>query len=88
MEAVETVIPVDPPPENKLEGKFWVNAAKTKQVLRKYDVDVAIFDGKNMVEVPMEILEKSNHLWEDFVIVRFLEIAPHIVKVHMIVNKI
>lgn len=38
--------------------------------------------------VPSEIVEKLNPLWEDFVIVRFLETAPHVAKVHVILNKI
>lgn len=40
------------------------------------------------MEVPSEVIEKANPLWDDFVIARFLETAPHIAKVHMIVNKI
>lgn len=69
-------------------NKTWVKVAQKKQVLRKYDFDIAIENGKQSVEVPAEIVEKANPLWEDFVIARFLEAAPHIAKVHMIVNKI
>lgn len=56
--------------------------------MKKYEFDVSISDGKHSVEVPSEIIEKANSLWEDFVIARFLETAPHITKVHMILNKI
>lgn len=56
--------------------------------MKKYEVDVAISEGKRSVEVPTEIIEKSNPLWEDFVMARFLETAPHIAKVHMILSKI
>lgn len=47
-----------------------------------------IEDGKRSVEVPSEIIEKAIPLWDDFVIARFLEEAPHVANVHMIVNKI
>lgn len=83
-----SVIPEDPPPVNQLDEKSWVKVVKKKQGLTKYDVDLKFSDGKHTVEVPMEVVEKSNHLWDDFVIARFLETAPHIAKVHMIVNKI
>ena len=38
--------------------------------------------------IPEEILVDSTPLWEDFIVGKFLEIAPHISKVHMVVNKI
>lgn len=38
--------------------------------------------------VPADITEKANPLWEDFVVASFLDSAPHIAKVHMIINKI
>ncbi|XP_033147237.1 uncharacterized protein LOC117133996 [Brassica rapa] len=85
---VTSEIPGDPPPENRLKEKSWAAVAKEKQIMTKYEVDQTILDGKRTVEVPVDIVEKSNHLWEDFVIARFLETAPHIAKVHMIVNKI
>lgn len=62
--------------------------AQKKLVMKKYDVDISTTDGKHSVEVPAKIIEKSNLLWEDFMITRFLETAPHVAKVHMIVNKI
>lgn len=37
--------------------------------------------------VPSAIVE-ANPLWDDFVILRFLETAPHVAKVHVILNKI
>lgn len=91
MEAVEKVpteIPADHQLEIKQKDNSWVKVAQGKQVMKKYDLDILISDGKRSVEVPAEIVEKSNPLWDDFVIARFLETSPHIAKVHMIVNKI
>lgn len=71
------------------QGKdSWVAVTKKKQVLKKYEFEISESEGKKSVEVPSDIIEKANPLWEDFVIARFLETAPHIAKVHMIVNKI
>ena len=91
MEAVEKVPMVNPvalSPEIKQKEKSWAKVAQGRQVMKKYDLDISISEGKRSVEVPAEIVEKSNPLWDDFVIARFLETAPHIAKVHMIVNKI
>ncbi|XP_048605178.1 uncharacterized protein LOC125582479 [Brassica napus] len=81
-------VPADPPPVIRLGGKSWVSVAQEKQVLKKYEIDISVKEGKHSVEVPAEIMEQPNPLWEDFVIARFLDTAPHIAKVHMIVNKI
>ena len=78
----------DPPPEIQQKEKTWVKVVQKKQVLKKYEFKVSISNGKHSVEVSSEIIEKANSLWEDFVIARFLETAPHITKVHMILNKI
>lgn len=40
----------------------WVKVAQKKQVLKKYDLDIQVSDGKQSVEVPSEILEKANLL--------------------------
>lgn len=66
----------------------WVSVAQKKQVLKKYEFEISVSEGGKSVEVPSEIIEKANPLWEDFVIARFLETAPHVAKVHMIINKI
>lgn len=94
MEAAEEV-PMEDPVGQKSgfksgnqSDRSWVAVAKQKQSLKKYDLEISTSDGKKSVTVPAEITEKSNPLWEDFVIARFLETAPHIAKVHMIINKI
>lgn len=82
-----TAIQEDPPPPID-QKRSWVSAVQKKQVLKKYDFGIEVSEGKQSVEVPSEIIEKSNHLWEDFVIAKFLETAPHIAKVHVILNNI
>ena len=41
-----------------------------------------------MVEIPEDALKDTIPLWEDFIVGKFLDLAPHIAKVHMVVNKI
>ena len=66
----------------------WVNVAKEKKVMKKYDLDIMNLGGKFVVEIPDEVVKNAKHLWDDFLIGRFLDIAPHIARVHSIVNKI
>lgn len=66
----------------------WASRVKDKRVLKKYDVEIQSKDGKNKVVIPEEIFTDSTPLWEEFVVGNFLNIAPHIAKVHMVVNKI
>lgn len=68
--------------------KSWVLAAKDKKSLMKYEVEVSMKDGKHTVAIPNEVLVDSMPLWEDFVVGKFLDLAPHLAKVHMMVNKI
>ncbi|KAL0726876.1 hypothetical protein Bca4012_022969 [Brassica carinata] len=45
-------------------------------------------EGEKVVEIPDEVMEKVNHLWEDYLIGKFLDTAPHVAKVHATVNRI
>lgn len=76
----------DPPPI--VSKKSWAKVTKEEKVLKKYDFDISVSEGKQSVTVPAEIVEKANLLWDDFVIIKFLETAPHVAKVHVILNKI
>lgn len=78
----------DPPPLITQQSKSWVSVAKEEKVLKKYEMDISDREGKQSVIVPSEIVEKANLLWDDFVIARFLDAAPHVAKVHVILNKI
>lgn len=65
-----------------------IDGSKQRDNKKKYDYEIQTSDGKKSIQVPTEVIEKADPLWEDFVIARFLEDAPHIAKVHMILNKI
>lgn len=66
----------------------WVAVAADKKALKKYEVEVSTEDGVHTVEIPDEILENSTPLWEDFVVGKFLDQAPHVAKVHTVLNRI
>lgn len=66
----------------------WVSVAQDKQVLKKYEVNISTSDGTKLVEIPDGILDNATPLWEDFLVGKFLDMAPHVAKVHVIVNKI
>ena len=66
----------------------WLSVAQDKKVLKKYDVEVSNKDGLHTVEIPDDVLNTTTPLWEDFVVGKFLDISPHVAKVHMVLNKI
>lgn len=65
-------------------GSEWF---KVKKFSKKYEVAIEMNDGIGSVKVPEEITKDVVPLWNDFLIGKFLDNAPHIVKVHAIVNK-
>lgn len=66
----------------------WVRAVQGQKVLKKYEVEIEMKDGIGSIVVPEEITKDVAPLWDDFLIGKFLDSAPHIAKVHSIVNKI
>ena len=58
------------------------------KTLKKYDLEIIEKEGQKEVEVPDEVIDKANLLWDDFLIGKFLDTAMHIAKFHVIVNKI
>ena len=40
------------------------------------------------MEIPDEVITESTPLWDDFLVGKFLDLAPHVAKVHMVLNKI
>lgn len=67
--------------------RSWVNVA-TRQSLSQFDYQVSTIDGRSVVPVPESVLLDAPPLWEDFLVGRFPSQAPHVAKVHVIVNKI
>lgn len=93
----EVVAVTDPPQEALSQhspklaplNRSWVKVAQQNQKsLTKYEVQVTMEDGIGSVEIPDEVFKDPQPLWEDFLIGKFLDKAPHIGKVHAIVNKI
>lgn len=67
----------------------WVRAVQGVQKgLKKYDVSISMKDGVGSINVPEEVIKEASPLWEDFIMGKFLDKAPHVAKVHAIVNKI
>lgn len=69
-------------------NSLWVEVAKEKKVLKKYELDIIDQEGEKTMEIPDDIINRANHLWDDYLIGKFLDTAPHIARVHAIVNKI
>lgn len=71
----------------KVHGS-WASVVQNKQVLKKYDINISTSEGQSSVEIPDEVFENATPLWEDFLVGNFLDTAPHVAKVHVILNKI
>ena len=68
--------------------KSWLHAAQ-KRSFTKQKFEVVEVDGQEKVVVPKEVFVDAKPLWEDFLLGNFLSSkAPHVGKIHMIVNKI
>lgn len=62
---------------------------QNNSTLSKHQLAISVVDGNQTVQIPDEIFEDSAPLWENFLIGKFLSTsAPHVAKVHVIVNKI
>lgn len=66
----------------------WVNVVRNKPSLSQNKVEVDIVDGSAMVAIPDDVILNSVPLCEAFFEGRFLSSAPHVAKIHVIVNKI
>ena len=76
-----------PSSSDLVEKKSWVRAVK--HVFTKQPFVVTEVEGQSRVVVPKEVFAGAKPLWEDFLIGKFLNAkAPHVGKIHMIVNKI
>lgn len=71
------------------QRKTYSSAVQSKQSLSKHHLDISVIDGNQTIQIPDDIFEDSAPLWEDFLIGKFLATtAPHVAKIHVIVNKI
>lgn len=81
-------IPVVSQSKGDSSPKSYANVVSSRPSLSKVDFEVSVVDGKATVAVPDSILDDAVPLWEDFLIGRFPSTAPHVAKIHVIVNKI
>ena len=66
-------------------NKSWVAAAQNRKELKRYEVEILMKEGKQKVEIPDEVITDSTPLWEDFVVGKFLDLAPHVAKKYKII---
>ncbi|CAE5977993.1 unnamed protein product [Arabidopsis arenosa] len=66
----------------------YAAAVNKRPSLKKHEFQVSLVDGIPTIEVPSAVISDSVPLWEDFLVGRFPSTAPHVAKIHVIVNKI
>lgn len=77
------------PPEASSKPKSYANAVNNKPSLTQFNVPVEVINGKSKVKVPEDFNDEEVPLWEDFLAGHFpSNAAPHVGKIHVIVNKI
>lgn len=79
-EVLEGVVEVSKP--------LYSSIVQNKPTLSSHDLKISMVDGSPTVEIPDDIIEGAAPLWDEILIGRFLAAAPHVAKVHVIVNKI
>ncbi|XP_022543140.2 uncharacterized protein LOC111198630 [Brassica napus] len=72
------------------EGKkgSWVAVAQSTSTLSAHVLTYGSEEGKEFVEVPDGVIQDTVPLWDDLVEGKFMDTAPHVAKIHAIVNKI
>ncbi|WZY98447.1 uncharacterized protein LOC117125777 [Brassica rapa] len=66
----------------------WVKVAENGPSLSEHVLEIGVSEGQEVVEVPDDVISQSVPLWDDLLEGRFLDKAPHVAKIHFIVNKI
>ncbi|KFK23708.1 hypothetical protein AALP_AAs53541U000100 [Arabis alpina] len=74
--------------KTQLTKPTWKSVVQSTNCLARHDFSFKEMDGSPVVVIRDEVVEKSVPLWEDFLIGNFPNTAPHVAKVHVIVNKI
>lgn len=74
-------------PKDKFKKRSWASVVQNRPSLTKHELQVTVVDGSEMVVVPDDVLGDTP-LWEDFLVGRFLSTAPHVAKIHVILNQI
>lgn len=71
-----------------VQQKSYASIVNKHPSLKKFEYAVSVLDGVLTIAVPKEVITDSVPLWEDFLVGRFPVNAPHVAKIHVIVNKI
>ncbi|KAG2278063.1 hypothetical protein Bca52824_060618 [Brassica carinata] len=66
----------------------YAKAVKSGPSLSVHVLDMGMVEGKEVVQVPDDVIQDTVPLWDDLLEGRFLAPAPHVAKIHIIVNKI
>lgn len=94
MSAPETQVAVESGSETskvepvKLLNLSWVKVVENGPSLSEQVQEIGVCEGQKVVEVPDDVISESVPLWDDLVEGRFLDKAPHVARIHFIVNKI
>lgn len=86
--AISESLPGDVLKSDDLFKQSYAAAVSKRPSLKKHDFEVSVVDGVSTIEVPNSVISESVPLWEDFLVGRFPSTAPHVAKIHVIVNKI
>ncbi|KAF8088481.1 hypothetical protein N665_0540s0003 [Sinapis alba] len=87
------VVPVAEPASSK-DGPVkqvkasWAKVVENGPSLSEHVLEIGFSDGKEVVEVPDDVIANSVPLWDDLLEGRFLAKAPHVARIHYIVNRI
>lgn len=66
----------------------WVGVAQSSSTLLAHVLTYGSEEGKDFVEVSDGVIQDAVPLWNDLVEGKFMDTAPHVAKIHAIVNKI
>lgn len=66
----------------------YATVTQSGSVLAEHVLSFRTEEGKEYVEVPDGVIQDTVPLWEDLVEGKFMDTAPHVAKIHAIVNKI
>lgn len=76
---------VSSPTKDTAPGKSWANVVSEKPMLKQHHFDN--INERGVVTVPAAVLGDTP-LWDDLLVGQFVTKAPHVAKIHVIVNKI
>lgn len=73
---------------DQVPSKSYAAVVNKRLSLKKFDYEVSMLDSFPTIEVSSEVIKNSIPLCENFLMGRLPNTAPHVIKIHVIVNKI